>query len=74
MTKVKQRFFVKESGAIRHAHEYIYDPRDLDAAGNPPSWFLQPDHIEPDADEIEFDHVPGEGERLASFKWRKDHA
>lgn len=74
MTAVRKRFFVKESGAIRDVSEYVYDPRDLDASGNPPSWFVPQTRCEIEADEIEFDHIPGEVELAASFKWRKDNA
>ncbi len=73
MTKIKHRCLAKEGGAIRYCPEYVHDPRDLDANGKPPSWFLQQDRIEAELDEIEFDHIPGEIELAAYFKRRKDN-
>ncbi len=73
MTKVTHRYLVKDSGAMRYASEYVYDPRDLDFNGNPPSWFIPQTKCEIEDGEIEFDHVPGEVERAAAFKRRKDN-
>lgn len=70
MTAVKQRYLYKESGACRHASEYVYDPRDLDANGNPPGWFLPHTPIVADDDEVEFDHPASQIEIALAFKKR----
>lgn len=69
--KIRFRYFCNEKGEVRHWSEYVYDPRDLDANGKPPSWFLPQDDNNPGPDEIELDHVPGQVELAALFKQRK---
>jgi len=72
MTRVKERYLCCESGAMRHVSEYVYDPRDLDANGNPPGSFIpQGEPIVAEPHEIEFDHIPTDIERRIAFMKRK---
>lgn len=70
MTLIKIRLLFRDCGdhlARRDASEYVYDPRDLDEHGQPPSWFLRSDLIKKTSDEIEFDHEPSAAELRAAF-------
>lgn len=68
---MRVRILARASGAMRNASEYVYDPRDL-INGQPPGWFLKPDPITPEPDEIEFDHVPTDIEIALAFKRKAD--
>jgi hypothetical protein len=67
MTTIKVRYFVKESGAKRDVSEYVHDWRDI--LNKFESLRFGP--YEPEPDEIEFDHVPGQVELAAAFMQRR---
>ncbi|HEX8815799.1 MAG TPA: hypothetical protein VF753_09880 [Terriglobales bacterium] len=63
---MRMRYLYRDRGdhiALRTAHEYVVDPRDLDAEGKPPTFFLPIHHAELDEGEVEFDH-PATDEEL----------
>jgi hypothetical protein len=67
---VKIRYIFVDRGdhlAYRSASEYVYDPRDLDASGQPPPHFLRAPEIVLEEGEREFDHLPTEVELQAAF-------
>ena len=72
MTKVRHRYLYKESGAMRSAAEYEFDPRDLDKDGKPPAWFHAPQSIKADDDEVEFDRPVTMVEITLAFQKRSD--
>ena len=76
MPRIRLKIFCRDAGdhvTVRHASEYVYDPVDLDADGNPRAGMLRSDPIKAEEGEIEFDHMPTEAELDAAFPNRKNH-